>query len=67
VGVVLRARDWRPIPGDPGAYEVPSERQPGTTYLTTVSDCTCPDRSWRGSLCKHMLAVRLLAGGGWEG
>jgi hypothetical protein len=28
-----------------------------TKYFTTHSSCTCPDNSYRGVVCKHMLAL----------
>lgn len=28
-------------------------------YHTTVNDCNCPDRRFRGTVCKHMLSMRL--------
>jgi len=28
-------------------------------YYTTVLDCSCPDRHYRGVVCKHMLAKRM--------
>jgi hypothetical protein len=44
-----------------GALLVPSQATEGAFWITTRNDCTCPDRKYRGSVCKHMIAARLLA------
>jgi hypothetical protein len=53
------------------AYGVPSQSEPGRTYLVTPVSCDCPDFRGNASAtlsqanadelraCKHMLAVRL--------
>lgn len=30
-------------------------------YITTLSDCTCGDRKYRGGWCKHIVALNLRA------
>lgn len=30
-------------------------------YITTLTDCTCPDRQYRGGWCKHIVAANLVA------
>jgi hypothetical protein len=50
------------------AYKVPSQSEPGRSYLVTPSSCDCPDFGRNSVLaaetgdehaCKHILAVRL--------
>ena len=42
------------------AYGVPSQRTRGRFYLVTCSACDCEDAQRHpGTLCKHVLAVRL--------
>jgi hypothetical protein len=36
--------------------------EPGTTWYAAPNDCTCPDRTYRRRVCKHMVAVRLWCG-----
>ncbi len=50
------------------SYRVPSQSEPGRSYLVTPSSCDCPDFGHNSRpaaeggdehACKHMLAVRL--------
>lgn len=34
-------------------------RQPARPYVTTEDNCNCPDRVFRGVVCKHMRALQL--------
>lgn len=36
-------------------------KAPARRYFTTTDDCTCPDRKYRGGLCKHIIARALVA------
>lgn len=36
-----------------------AERQISRPYYTTLTECTCPDRHYRGLVCKHMRALQL--------
>lgn len=41
---------------------VPSATCEGAFYVTSVSDCTCPDFTFKPELpaiCKHVIAIRL--------
>lgn len=60
----LRDGDVRIEAGDrPGTYTVTSFTR-ARTYTVHLDDrtCTCPDAAYRGSTCKHQLAVILTAG-----
>jgi hypothetical protein len=43
-------------------YDVESESEPGRFYSVDagVGVCSCPDHQWRGSVCGHQWAIRLL-------
>jgi len=45
-----------------GSYRlVKSQSAEGASYVTSSYDCSCPDHTYRGHTCKHMIAVRLQA------
>lgn len=53
---------WRRVcraDGTVVAYAIPSGDRVGVWYETTPSSCTCPDRKYRGKVCKHMTAAQM--------
>lgn len=47
-----------------GAWVVPSQTSPGTSYRVTIGDapsCTCDDWQLRRQDCKHLLAAKIVA------
>ena len=40
---------------------IPSGSVEGAFYVTSRTDCTCPDYRYRGGACKHMTALRVQA------
>jgi hypothetical protein len=73
IEIAAEADQWQVFRDAEGneAYRVPSQSEPGRSYLVTPSSCDCPDFSRHGlsatapdevgevRACKHMLAVRL--------
>jgi len=48
------------IVNEQGHALVPSAGTEGAYYRTSSASCSCPDRTYRGVVCKHMLAVRVM-------
>ena len=42
-----------------GEHLIPSQSREGAFYLTTEYSCSCPDRTYRKGVCKHMLSLRI--------
>jgi len=40
-------------------FGIPSSKDSDKHYFATADFCTCPDRTYRVSECKHMTAVRI--------
>jgi hypothetical protein len=40
------------------ALGIAQAKQP-RPYVTTANSCTCPDRTYRKVVCKHMIAARM--------
>src|SRR4051794_41029391 len=57
-GIVVR-HEVEPIDGRNGFYRV---RDTGTgsgkTYIVSLDTCTCPDHTYRSTICKHITATR---------
>ncbi len=56
-----RAVDWAVHHSTDGRwlYVVPSQSRRGEVYLVDCTSCTCPDYTYRGTTCKHILAVNI--------
>jgi len=39
---------------------VPSQSKDGAFYLADATCCTCADRKYRNTICKHMQAIRVI-------
>jgi hypothetical protein len=48
------------IVNEAGHALVPSAKTEGAYYRTSSASCSCPDHKYRGVVCKHMLAVRVM-------
>jgi hypothetical protein len=57
VSLAARAERIVMVPGEP-AYLVPSTA--GGYYRVDADGCPCPDATYRGTLCKHQIAVAML-------
>ena len=42
-----------------GERLIASQCKPGAFYVTTEHACSCPDSQYRGSVCKHRLALKI--------
>lgn len=50
-----------PIPVvDNEHWLIPSCSREGASYVTASHSCSCPDFTYRGKVCKHQVALRLI-------
>jgi hypothetical protein len=60
--IAVNAGQWikvRGKDGQPFAFGVPSQTEPGRYYLVNTRQCECNDFRRRGQPCKHITAVVL--------
>jgi hypothetical protein len=57
VSLVANAQQIVAVPGEP-AFMVPATE--GGYYRVDADGCPCPDATYRGTLCKHQIAIGML-------